>query len=144
MKSPAQVNTDRLNWQTPPPSPPVQFLSFLCSFHQKSCQIIGFCPKLRGCPPPRLGNPGSTTGFRFKNESAFYFYSKSPYFYYFQVPPLTLHGVTCFTMFTSESLDTVTLVVVHHVHTGPVVAAGYTKTIIYVYKETMTMITICL
>ena len=38
----------------------IQFLSFSCSFRQKSCQIIGFCAKLRGWRP-RLGNPGSTT-----------------------------------------------------------------------------------
>ena len=43
-------------------------------------------------------------------------------------------------MFSGESRDTVTDVVVHHVHTGPVVAAGYTKTIIYVLKEIHAMI----
>ena len=32
-----------------PGTPPsVQFLSFSCSFRQKSWQIIGICPKLRG------------------------------------------------------------------------------------------------
>ena len=40
---------------------------------------------------------------------------------------------TCFAMFSSESLDTVTLVVVHHIHTGTIVAAWYTEAIIYVY-----------
>ena len=38
-----------------------QFLSFSCSFRQKSCQKIGFCLKLRGWPP-RLGNLKSATG----------------------------------------------------------------------------------
>ena len=38
-------------------------------------------------------------------------------------------------MFSGESLVTVTLVVVHHIHTSPIVAAGYTKTIIYVYRR---------
>ena len=38
----------------------VQFLSFSCSFRQKSCQIIDFCPKFRSWRP-RLGNPGSVT-----------------------------------------------------------------------------------
>ena len=31
------------------PTPPVQFLSFSCSFRQESCRIIGFCPKFRNC-----------------------------------------------------------------------------------------------
>ena len=31
--------------------PPVQYLSFACRFRQKSCQIIGFQPKLRGWRP---------------------------------------------------------------------------------------------
>ena len=31
----------------------VQVLSFSCCSREKSCQIIEFCPKLRGCPPPR-------------------------------------------------------------------------------------------
>ena len=36
----------------------VQFLSFSYSYRQKSCQIIGFWPKLRGWrPPPNLWNP---------------------------------------------------------------------------------------
>ena len=39
----------------------VQFVSFSCSFRQKYCQIIGFCPKLRNWRSPRLGNPGSAT-----------------------------------------------------------------------------------
>ena len=30
-------------------TPPVQFLSLSCSFWQKPCQIIGFCPKLQAC-----------------------------------------------------------------------------------------------
>ena len=37
-----------------------QFLSFSSSFQQKSCQIIGFCPKHRGWHPLlRLGIPVS-------------------------------------------------------------------------------------
>ena len=40
-------------------APPVQFVSFSCSFQQKSCQTIGFHPKLR----PRLGNLGSATDY---------------------------------------------------------------------------------
>ena len=39
-------------------------------------------------------------------------------------------------MFSGESLDTVTGVVVH---TGAIIAAGYTKAIIYVCKESHTM-----
>ena len=39
---------------------PVQFLPFSCSLRQKSCQIIGFHPKLRDWSP-RLGNSGSAT-----------------------------------------------------------------------------------
>ena len=35
------------------PHQPVQFLSFLCSFCQKFCQIIDWCSL--------LGNPGSAT-----------------------------------------------------------------------------------
>ena len=37
----------------------VQFLSFSCSFQQKSCQTIGFHYKVRSLCP--LQNPGSTT-----------------------------------------------------------------------------------
>ena len=48
------------------PTPSVQFLSFSCIFRQKSCQIIGFCPKRRGCPP-RLGSPGSATEIQESN-----------------------------------------------------------------------------
>ena len=33
---------------------PVKFRSFSCSFQKRSCQIIGFCPKLRGWYPPIL------------------------------------------------------------------------------------------
>ena len=39
------------------PGTNVQFLSFSCSFRQKSCQLIGFCSKFRGWRPD-LGNPG--------------------------------------------------------------------------------------
>ena len=35
----------------------VQFLSFSFSFLQKSCQMIGFQPKLRGCPPWKILDP---------------------------------------------------------------------------------------
>ena len=45
-----------------PPPPPVQFLSFSCSFRQKPCQIIGFLSKIRVWRP-RLGNSGSVTAF---------------------------------------------------------------------------------
>ena len=42
------------------PTPLVQFLSFSCSFRQKSCQITDFGPN-SGVGAPRLGNPGSDT-----------------------------------------------------------------------------------
>ena len=43
--------------------PPFNFLQFSCSFRQKCCKIIGFCPKIRGWRPlPSLGHPGPTTG----------------------------------------------------------------------------------
>ena len=42
------------------PTPLVQFLSFSCSFWQKSCQIIDFGPN-SGVGTPRLGNPGFDT-----------------------------------------------------------------------------------
>ena len=41
---------------------PAQFLKIKCSFQQKSCQKIGFCPKLRGWRPNALENPGSAPG----------------------------------------------------------------------------------
>ena len=41
-------------------APLVQFLSFSCSFQQKSCQIIGFSPYSEA-DAPRLRNPGTAT-----------------------------------------------------------------------------------
>ena len=38
-------------------------------------------------------------------------------------------------MLSCESLDAVTGVGVHHVHTGLVVAVGYTKAIVYIYVK---------
>ena len=53
------------------------FFSFSCNFRQKSCQIIGFYPKLSSWRP-RLGNPGSATAFSLSitmkiNGKLFYF-----------------------------------------------------------------------
>ena len=43
--------------------PPVQILSFSCSFWEIFRPIIGWGSHLGGCPPlPRLGNPKSATG----------------------------------------------------------------------------------
>ena len=41
----------------------VQFLSFSCSFRQKSCQIISFLREMYELAPPDLGNPGSATTY---------------------------------------------------------------------------------
>ena len=51
---------DPEGWSGTPPSRFNFFLSFSCSFCQKSCQIRGFHPELRGWHP-RLGNPGPVT-----------------------------------------------------------------------------------
>ena len=62
-------STNRKDGRIPEGMPPgehdplsVQFLSFLCNFRQKSCQIRGFCPILKvGAPSLRQGYPGSAT-----------------------------------------------------------------------------------
>ena len=69
-------------------------------------------------------------------------YSMFPFFNYLQVPRLTLHSITCFTMFSSESLDAVTSVVVHHIHTGPLLLQDTPRQSSMSAKKTM--IIICL
>ena len=41
----------------------VQFLSFSCSFRQKSCQIISFLREMYGLAPPGLENTGSANEY---------------------------------------------------------------------------------
>ena len=54
---------------------------------------------------------------------------------YLETFPLPLKSFTGFAVLACESLDAVTGVVVHHAHTGPIVAAGYTKAIIYICRR---------
>ena len=56
--------------EAPGKPPSVQFLSFSCSFRQKSCQIIGNLPQTQGLASPSLGNPRSTTDHTSKNQTS--------------------------------------------------------------------------
>ena len=67
----------------------VQFLSFSCSFQQKSRQIIGFHPTLRGLCP--LENPGSTTIPKFGGRGV-----KPIYFLNFLKYPMNLKKMFSF------------------------------------------------
>ena len=46
-----EKNNWQIQWCAKDASPSLQFLSFSCSFQQKSCQIIRFCQLLRGWSP---------------------------------------------------------------------------------------------